>query len=398
MEISIIIILCTLLLLAYLFDISSSITKIPAVILLLLLGWVARQTLDLFEFEIPNLQQLLPLFGTIGLVLIVMEGALELELNKSKFPVLRKSLLIAVLPMLALTFIFAGLFYYMAQGSFKDCIINAIPFCVISSAIAIPSVRNLTSFNREFIVYESSLSDIFGVLFFNFMIQNSMINMFAFGRFSLQLLLIIIISFIAVLSLSILLGRIKHHITYSPIILLVLLIYGISKYFHLPGLLFILVFGLFLGNLDEIKNIKWINKFKPDKFDIEVKKFKEITFEATFIIRALFFILFGFLMNSEEIINLATLPWAIVIVSIILFIRFIFLKISGLPASPLLYVAPRGLITILLFLSILPSVRIPLVNNSLVIQTIVLSVLAMMFGLMGTKPNNISLHSEKENL
>ena len=398
MEISIIITLCTLLLLAYLFDITSSVTKIPSVILLLVLGWLARQTLDFFEFEIPNLQQLLPLFGTIGLVLIVMEGALELELNKSKLVILRKSLIIAILPMLALTFIFAGLFYAMDQGSFTDCIINAIPFCVISSAIAIPSVRNLTSFNREFIVYESSLSDIFGVLFFNFMLQNSLINFLAFGKFSLQLILIIVISFFAVLSLSFLLGRIKHHITYSPIILLVLLIYGLSKYLHLPGLLFILVFGLFLGNLDEIKNIKWINKFKPDKFEMEVRKFKEITFEATFIIRALFFILFGFLMNTEEIVNLTTLPWAVVIVLIILVIRFLSLWASGLPASPLLFVAPRGLITILLFLSILPSLRIPIVNNSLVIQTIMLSVIAMMFGLLGTKSNNLLFNPEKDQI
>ena len=178
-------------------------------------------------------------------------------------------------------------------------------------------------------------------------------------------------------------------------ILLVLLIYSISKHFHLPGLLFILVFGLFLGNLDELKNFKWIDKFKPEKLDIEVHKFKEFTVEATFIIRALFFILFGFLMNTEEILNMTTLPWAVVIVFLILIIRYISLRIAGLPASPLLFVAPRGLITILLFLSIIPSLRIPIVDNSLVIQTIILSVLAMMFGLMGAKPASNSLSSEK---
>jgi potassium/hydrogen antiporter len=396
MEIIIIITLSTLLLLAYLFDITSPLTKIPSVILLLVLGWAARQSLDFFEFEIPNLAQLLPLFGTIGLVLIVMEGALELELNKSKIGLLQKSIFMAVLPMLALIFIFAGFFYYMDQGDFKVCVINAIPFCVISSAIAIPSVRNLMPFNREFIVYESSLSDIFGVLVFNFMLQNSLINMAAFGLFSLQLIIIIAVSFVSVLSLSFLLGRINHHITYSPIILLVLLIYALSKYFHLPGLLFILVFGLFLGNLDELKQFKWIDKFKPGKLDNEVRKFKEFTIEATFIIRALFFILFGFLMDTAEMINMTTLPWALAIVLTILVVRYISLKLTGLPPSPLLFVAPRGLITILLFLGILPSLSIPMVNNSLVIQTIILSVLAMMFGLLGAKPSGTSSQVEKD--
>jgi potassium/hydrogen antiporter len=390
MEIAIIITLCSLLLLAYLFDISSAFTRIPSVILLLILGWLARKGLDFFEMEVPNLNQLLPLFGTIGLVLIVMEGALELELNKSKLSVLRKSFLNAILPMLSLAIIVAGIFYYMQQGSFKVCILNAIPFCVISSAIAIPSVRNLASSNKEFVVYESSFSDIFGVLFFNFMLQNELINFIAFGKFSLQLLVIIVVSFIAVLTLAFLLGRIKHHITYSPIILLVLLIYALSKYFHLPGLLFILVFGLFLGNLDELKHIKWIEKFKPDKFDNEVIKFKEFTFEATFIIRALFFILFGFLMDASEIFNFETLPWAVAIVILILVIRYVSLRMTKMPVSPLLYVAPRGLITILLFLSIDPFQSIQIANKSLVVQTIILSVLAMMLGLIGTKSTNIN--------
>jgi len=385
MEITIIITLCALLLLAYLFEISSPFTRIPSVILLLILGWIAKKVLELLQFEIPNLEQLLPLFGTIGLVLIVMEGALELELNKSKLGVLRKSLLNAVVQMVALVFIIGGLFYYLQEGSFKSCVINAIPFSVISSAIAIPSVRNVAATHKEFIVYESSFSDIIGVLLFNFIIQNRLINAIAFGKFSLQLVLIIGVCFVAVLSLAFLLGRIKHHITYSPIILLVLLIYALSKYFHLPGLLFILVFGLFLGNLDELKQLKWVEKLKPDQLDAEVIKFKEFTFEATFIIRALFFMLFGFFMDVTEIFDWSTLPWALVIVTLILVIRWISLKITGMRITPLLFVAPRGLITILLFLNILPSLSIPMVNKSLVIQTILLSVLAMMTGLIGTK-------------
>lgn len=62
--------------------------------------------------------------------------------------------------------------------------------------------------------------------------------------------------------------------------------------------------------------------------------------------------------------------------------RIVQLKLSKLPIMPLLFVAPRGLITILLFLSIDPSSKIPMVNNSMVIQVVILSALLMMFGLM----------------
>jgi hypothetical protein len=79
------------------------------------------------------------------------------------------------------------------------------------------------------------------------------------------------------------------------------------------------------------------------------------------------------------------LPWAIAIVAIILFIRWIILKIAKLAISPLLYITPRGLITVLLFLTIPPEQSIMMVNNSLIIQTIILSALVMMFGLMNDK-------------
>lgn len=387
MTTAIIITICLLLLLAYIFDISSPLTKIPSVILLLLLGWLARQTTDFFQFHIPELNPLLPIFGTIGLILIVLEGSLELELNKSKISIIKKSSLNALVPMFVLAFLLAYAFQYFSQVSFKTALVNAIPLCVISSAIAIPSVRNISAYLKEFTIYESSFSDIFGVLFFNFITLNEIFNVQTFGNFLLELLLIILISFIAVLGLSFLLSRIKHHVTFTPIILMVILIYAVSKVYHLPGLIFILIFGLFLGNLDELKRFSWIEKLKPEKLDKEVKKFKEITVEATFLIRALFFMLFGFLMEAKEILNPETIVWAIAIVFIIIMVRWLALKISKFSTSPLLFIAPRGLITILLFLAILPEQNIPIVNKSLIIQTIILSVFVMMLGLMTIKKN-----------
>jgi len=328
---------------------------------------------------------LLPIFGTIGLILIVLDGSLELELNRSQLSVIKNSSLLAIIPMLSLAFFLALLFYYFGHVPYKTALVNAIPFCVISSAIAIPSVRNQVKANKEFIIYESSLSDIFGVLFFNFIALNEIINSKSVLEFFLQLVLVIIISFVSVLGLSYMLSRIRHHITFTPIILLVILIYAISKLFHLPALIFIIVFGLFLGNLDDLKRFNWIEKLRPEKLEREVIKFKEITMEATFLIRALFFILFGFLMEAKEIVNLETLPWALAIIASTMLFRWITLKLTGLPVSPLLFVSPRGLITILLFLAITPAQAIPLVNKSLIIQTIILSVFIMMYGLMKGK-------------
>lgn len=385
MTTSIIISITLLLLFAYIFDVSSARTKIPSVILLLSLGWGVKQISTFFSIEIPNLTSVLPILGTIGLILIVLEGSLELELTRSKIPFVRKSSLMAFIPIILISFILAYIIHYFSGIDYKYALSNAIPLAVISSSIAIPSAQNLISKNKEFITYESSMSDIFGVILFNFITFNDYFTFQSVGLFVGQIILIIIISFIATLGLAFLLSKIKHPVKFAPIILLVILIYEISKIYNLPALVFILLFGIFLGNLDELKHIKFIQRLRPEILTNEVHKFKDLTAEMAFLIRALFFILFGFLIETAEIINTKTIVWALGITAGIFLIRFILLKIFKIAISPLLYIAPRGLITILLFLSIPLSAVSPIVNNSLIIQVIILTALVMMLGLLFNK-------------
>jgi hypothetical protein len=388
MTTTIIILICVLLLVAYIFDLTASRTRIPSVILLLLTGWGLNQLTAFTEISIPDLNPFLPGLGTIGLILIVLEGSLELEFNRSKIPLIRKALFISFLSLTGLAALLTVLFHYFEEVPLKIALINAIPLCVISSAIAIPSVRSQAGANREFIVYESSLSDILGILFFNFMVFNTVIDSHSFVQFGLQLAIIAIISFLATTGLSLLLNKIEHHIKFAPIILLIILIYEVSKLYHLPSLLFILIFGLFIGNLDELKQFRWIQKLHPDELNTEVQKLRELVTEGTFLVRSVFFLLFGFLLKTEEILNADTFIWSLVIVGTIILTRWLFLKLFKLPLKPLLFIAPRGLITILLFVSILPAQEMGLVNKSLIIQVIILSALTMMFGLMfsGNKP------------
>lgn len=387
MTTSIIISICLLLILAYIFDITSSKTKIPSVIFLLIMGWAVKQGTEFLELPVPNLTSILPVLGTVGLILIVLEGSLELELNKSKLPFIGKTALVAILPMLLFSFGLAFAFYYFGGISFKVGLANAIPFAVISSAIAIPSAQNLISKNKEFITYESSLSDIFGVILFNFITLNDDIGASSVGNFILEILIILIITFVATLGLAFLLNKIKHPVKFIPIILSIVLIYAVTKIYHLPGLIFILLFGIFLGNLDELKNNKFIQKLQPDLLDKEVHKFKELTAEIAFLVRALFFLLFGYLIETKELLNTETIVWAIGICIGIFALRYISLKTFKLNIKPILFIAPRGLITILLFLSIPDKQTTDLANNSLIIQVIILSALVMMFGLMTNKPN-----------
>ncbi len=395
MTVIIITILSLLLLIAYVFDLTSSRTKVPSVVLLLLLGWSIKEMVIWFDIQLPDFSPVLPILGTIGLILIVLEGSLELELNKYKLHLIRKSFLGALISMLALAFLLAFIFQRHGNINFKDNLLNAIPFCVISSAIAISSVRNLSSTNKDFVIYESTLSDILGVFIFNFLFLNDTINQFSFGHFALQLLIIIVVSIVATIGLSFLLNKIKHHIKFIPIILLVVSIYTLSEIYHLPGLIFILFFGLSIGNLDKLKRFSWLHKLNPDELNKEVIKLKELTSEFTFLGRSLFFLLFGYLIETNEILNADSFFWSLTVVFFILFFRTIQLKLSNLPLQPLLFIAPRGLITILLFISIEPRKTISLVNISLITQVILLTAFLLMIGLMTYKKTSNSCQHDK---
>ncbi|HEX2920141.1 MAG TPA: cation:proton antiporter [Bacteroidales bacterium] len=385
----VIITLCIMLLLAYLGEISSARTRFPTVILLLFLGWLTRTVVDGLNLSIPDLEPILPFLGTIGLILIVLEGALELRLNKSKTFVIRQSFFTALIPMLLLTLLIGAVFAWVSKAPFHSGLLNALPFTIISSSIAIPSTKNLSFGNREFVIYESSLSDILGVLFFNFLLANESLSFSSAGLFLLQILLIVLISIFSVFGLSYLLGRIKNHITYTPIIVLVILVYFLAKAFDLSGLIFILVLGIFLGNINEVKKLYPIERvfatINSETFEKEITKFKAITIEATFLVRSLFFLLFGYLMETSEFLNLSTLPWAVGIVIIVYAGRWLVIKLLRLPPNPLAFFSPRGLITILLFISITAEHKISFINNSLLIQVIILSVFVMMAGIMRDK-------------
>ncbi len=67
---------------SYLFDAFAHHSRIPSVVLLIFSGILLRIVLDYFGFSIPLLDMLLPIIGTLGLILIVLEGALDLKVTR----------------------------------------------------------------------------------------------------------------------------------------------------------------------------------------------------------------------------------------------------------------------------------------------------------------------------
>jgi len=366
-----------LLLLSYFFELTSKSTKIPTVLLLIFLGWGLKQLVVFFNIQLPAIENLVQSIGTIGLILIVFEATIDLKFTKNKLPIFFKSILFSLLSILLFSFSFALVLINYFPTTFYAAFLNAIPFSVISSAIAIPSISNYKHL-KEFVVYDSTFSDIFGILIFNLVLnleQGDIVE--NIGFYFLELLLLLIFSLAAIIVLAIFVRKITHHVKFIPILIFVIFLYQIMKIYHLPGLIFVLIFGLSVANFDYI--IRWKEKYLS-KFHVvleEIPLFKSIVSEFTFLVRSVFFLLLGYsiIIENSHLNHLFFIIGTMLL--LIYLIRFILLKSIRLPASSYLLLAPRGLITIVLFFSIPASEKISILNNTVAISIILISTILM---------------------
>jgi Kef-type K+ transport system membrane component KefB len=382
----IILAICIIVIISYLFDITSKYSKIPGVILLILLGIGIQLLVKATGVVIPNLKPVLPIIGTLGLIMIVMEASLDIELKLNK----KKLILQSVSSAIILSSVFVVIVSYILTKfmgySLRDSILNAIPVSIISSAVAIPAAVNLFRGDKEFIVYESSFSDIFGIMAFDFILlsQGSISN--GIFNFFLDGLLTVLIALISTAGLAMLLHKTRYHVNYVIILTAIILVYSLAKIFHLPALLLILIFGLVLSNNQLLENI-YIKKYVDFvKFRNDISAFKKISGELTFLVRSFFFIIFGFYTKIDGLFDLNNLLTGLVITGSVFLLRWLYFKlVLRLPSVPLVFFAPRGLITILLFLSLPVEIHIPLLSEEVITLVIFFSMVFLMIGNVASK-------------
>lgn len=345
---------------SYLFDRFARKTKFPAVILLMFTGILFRLLSSAYGFnQLGFLDDLIPVLGTVGLILIVLEGALELKISKEKLPLLLKgfiaALVILLLNIAALQWVFSSLFEMSAQVA----VLSAIPLAIISSAVAIPSAGGLLDKEREFVVYESTFSDILGIMIFNYALRQFEVGEGLLNSSSLVALLFQIIG-VVVISIGItyilfkLLRQIEHHVKFFLILALLILVYAFGKLFHLPALVTIFIFGIFLNNVKSLLPRFLKNYLDLDHTEKELHEFHLLTAESTFLVRTFFFLFFGFSIQLSAFNSIQPLIYGVIIILIMLALRYLYFSATTvqIKPSPLVYLSPRGLISILLFLQL----------------------------------------------
>ena len=389
---SILIVLPLLIIFSYLFDIFARRTKFPSVILLVLTGIIARFISSYYGYDnFQFLDSLVPVLGTIGLILIVLEAALELEIKKEKTEIIVKGFLAAFV-ILVINIILVSLFFENVIGlSYPNSVIYAIPLSIISSAVAIPSATGLITKNKEFVVYESTFSDILGIMIFYYCIRQAekvepLIGVEPIVTLLGQIILIIIISIAITYLLFLLIQRIEHHVKFFLILALLILAYEIGKDFlKLPSLVLIFIFGIFLSNFTNLipKSLKkYIKTDDVKKSDLH--EFHLLTAESTFLVRTFFFLFFGFSIPLDSFVEFEPYIIGATVLLIMYGVRYFYLALvlNDEESKPLLYFSPRGLITILLFLSIsdYDIQKSNIVDEKVLLVIIIASMLIMIQG------------------
>ncbi len=352
---NIIIAASTILIFSFFFGELARRTNIPSVLMLIVLGIVLKFGLDAVGGENINFFPLLEMLGIVGLIMIVLEAALELELKQEKLVPIGIAFAVAFAGLLLSTWVAALILHQFIDGmSMSAAWLYATPLSILSSAIIIPSVSGLNEHKKEFHIYESTFSDIMGIMMFYFLTgQLHEEHSTGVTGFLGNLLLTIVISLVASYMIVLIFQKIKSHTKLFLLIAVLLLLYALGKKMHLSSLIIILVFGLLIANM-RLFFRGWLGKW------LDLRKAKHIyeglhviTMETAFVVRTFFFVIFGLTISLASLANLNVAIVSLLIIISIYVIRFVILRIFlGKDLIPQLYIAPRGLITILLFYAI----------------------------------------------
>ena len=405
---SILIVLPLLVVFSYLFDAIARKTKFPSVILLMFTGIIIRAVTNLYGFtDFAFLDKLIPVLGTVGLILIVLEGALELDIKREKLPVILKGFFAAALILILNIIAVSWAFENILNLEHKTAIIFAIPLAIISSAVAIPSAAGLLNREKEFVVYESTFSDILGIMIFNYAIRQfesnqTLISAESIVALGLQIIGVIVVSLIITYLLFQLLQKIEHHVKFFLILALLVLVYAFGKFFHLPALVTIFIFGLFLSNVKALLPGFMQRYLDLNQTEKGLHEFHILTAESTFLVKTFFFLFFGFSISLVEFSSVTPFIYGVLIFGIMLLIRYLYFIATTfkIKPSPIVYMSPRGLISILLFLQIKEVTFIntaaSIIDEQVLLVVILASMLMMTLGTMKKPNQNPELESSED--
>ena len=396
-----IIIFSITIIISYFFNLYAKKSGIPAVLLLIGLGVFINYFLRFSGFNKPDLLPFLSVLGVVGLILIVLEAALDLELLKEKIGLIVRSFIVALISLLLTSYFSALALTFLIDVELFSALLFAIPLSILGSAVILPSVDNIEKERREFIIYESTFSDILGIVGFYAVL--SMVNSSPGENVSLSVLgslfFTVVFSMIISYILIYVFQNIKGHVKLFLLIAVLLLLYAVGKMLHLSSLIIILIFGVMLNNYKVFFRGSFMRLINIEKVGSVLEDMKVVTAETAFVVRTFFFIIFGWSVYLGSLVSFKVVGVGLVILLVIYIIRALVLFVfKGKTILLELFLAPRGLVTILLFFAIPKELSLGAEFQGVLLFVILISCVFMTQALISYKKKKSKLSAFENNV
>ncbi len=352
-----------LLVLAFAANRLSSWTKMPDVVVLLLVGLLFGPVSHLLQPA--QFQVITPILGTLALILVLFEGGLELNLRETlhQFP---GSLLLATLAYgLSLAAVWLLAWRALHMPARPALLFGAVLGCT-SSTVVLPILQQIAASNRVKVtlMLEAPLGDVLAVLTVGALISIPAGGLV--GGLAQKLLLQIFASVAIAALVGTAWARLLPHLSevrYWQVLTLsmVLLLYAATESFGGNGLIAVLAFGLTLSNVRRLSGRLGESLFGLG-LPLENQHERILAFqsELSFLVRTFFFVLIGVVVDLKGLSGKILLTAGII--AALFLARWIAVQVcrpswkdfSARDRELLALLLPRGLITVVLALQVLP--------------------------------------------
>lgn len=329
-------------------------TKLPDVLLLIIIGLVIGPGLGLVTPE--HFGAVGPIFTTVTLIVLLFEEGSGIPL-----PTLRKAVLgtssLSLMSFLVTMFAIAGVALYVTDLTPILALMLGAIVGSTSPAVVVPLVKQLDmqDKSRTILFLESAVSDVFSIV-----VALAFLELYRLGEIRVGLMARhILASFLMASTLgvgsgllwSVLLNKIRtlHNAIFTTPAF-VFVIFGVAEFFGFSGYIAALAFGITLGNVRSFQLSVW-KRFLPQD-TITLNETEKIFFsEVAFLLKTFFFVYVGL---SERLTD----PWVVsigfLLTVVIFLIRIPVVRLSVAretrvsDASLMAAIAPKGLATVVL--------------------------------------------------
>lgn len=334
---------------AHLFEKIFEETKIPDVLLLILLGVLIGPILNIVN--VRDFGLIGPIFVTVALVVILFQGGTKLRL-KTLAESAGGSVGLTLSSFILASSVVAFITYFVTDFDIVRSLMLGSFVGGVSSAIVIPLVSQLEmkEDSRTILKLESAFSDVLAIVVGLALLDAFLLGQFDFLFVSERIFSSFFFAFLlggaAGIIWSILLEKVRHiedSIFTTPAFVFV--VYGLVELLGFSGAIAALSFGITLGNVQALK-LPLISRYTPLKPVSLSKRESSFFSEVVFLVKTFFFVFMGISIQLE---NTYMITLGLIFALVMLLVRVFSVrlsigkKISAFDATLMSTIAPKGL-------------------------------------------------------